>query len=82
MAFSSASLTSKSLSEFTVCLTDDANQMFVFLLPQDVRTIFWRALPRSWSISACAPNQDNSLPHVLLLFHMRGGVRFLGVSLG
>ena len=63
---------------YYACLTDDANQMFVFSLPEDVRTIFLES-----SIDQCMrTEQDNSLPHVLLLFHMRGGVRFLGVSLG
>ena len=33
---------------YYACLTDDANQMFVFLLPQDVRTIFLESSAKIW----------------------------------
>ena len=67
---------------YCACLTDDANQMFVFLLRQDVEPFFLEGFAKIWVDQRMRTKSDNSLPHALLLFHMRGGVRFLGVSLG
>ena len=70
------------------CLADDANQMLFFLLTQDVRTIFLEGSAKIWVDKRMRTEfgQQSSHqfghPHELFLFHMRGGVRFLGVSLG
>ena len=57
------------------------------LLPKDVRTIFLEGSAKIW-VDECMHTEFRQQsshqigpPHEFLLFHIRGGVRFLGVSL-